>query len=401
MKSIIISIGDELLTGDICNTNAAYMAKELHKFNIDVVQIVTIGDEYQKIYNALNNLPESVTQVFVTGGLGPTHDDITKKVATDFFETQLVFHQELFAALKKRFAKRNIPMSDANRSQALLPQNCQIIKNDVGTAPGMKFTKDGVDYYMMPGVPHEMKYLLSRQIIPAINGLEKRNFVTKTLRTYGMGESGIYDQMKTWIAANPEVRVAYYPRYTGVDIKLYYAQKHAPQIAQLIREFEKIIYGFDTDKIEEKIAEQLHKKQITIAIAESCTGGLIASRLTDIPGSSAYMTLGAVTYSNEAKIKILNVNKETIEQYGAVSQQVARQMAEGVRQIHQTDIGISTTGIAGPSGGTAVKPVGTLWCAVAMEGKTETYHYCRNINREANKILFSQFIFKKLLENLY
>ncbi|MFP4548346.1 MAG: competence/damage-inducible protein A [Fidelibacterota bacterium] len=401
MKSLIISIGDELLTGDISNTNAAYMAKELHKFNVDVVKIVTIGDDYAEIYNALEDLPESVTKVFVTGGLGPTHDDITKKVAVDFFDSEMIFHADLFADLKKRFAKLNIPMSDANRSQALLPKNCQIIKNPRGTAPGMKFTKAGVDFYFMPGVPHEMKYLLSQQIIPAIKGIKNREFITKTLRTYGVGESSVYDQMKSWIEANPEIRVAYYPRYTGVDIKLHYAKKFRQKVDQIITMLGKFIYGFNSDKIEEKIAGQLIDKKLTIAVAESCTGGLITSRLTDVPGSSAYMMLGAVTYANQAKIQILGVKEETIRQYGAVSKEVALDMAAGVRRIHQTDIGISTTGIAGPGGGTEDKPVGTLWGAISMGEKTEAFHYCRNINREANKLLFSQFIFKKLLENLY
>lgn len=224
--------------------------------------------------------------------------------------------------------------------------------------------------------------------------------IVKVLRTYGVGESYLYSEMKEWINKNPEIKVAFYPKFSGNDIKLQYYEKSQSAVDQLIEQLGDKVYGFDDEKIEQKIAEKLIDNNLTLAVAESCTGGLISSRLTDVSGSSQYMMYGIVTYSNNAKMNLLGVKEETLINHGAVSEEVALEMARGVRSVGNCDIGISTTGIAGPTGGTKEKPVGTLWCAVSIGDKIEAFHYCRNIDREANKKRFSQFVFKKLLERL-
>jgi len=400
MKAIILSIGDELLSGDISNTNGSFIAAKLSENNIEVTQILAIGDHYDRIMNSLQNISQDIDIVLVTGGLGPTHDDITKKVVVDFFETKLVFVEEIYNGIKERFEILGLQMTESNTSQAYLPENCEIIPNYHGTAMGMKFTRNNVDYYFMPGVPHEMKKLLTEQIIPKLNINQKDKLEVKIIRTIGVGESILYENMKSWIAENPKIITAFYPKFSGVDIKLKYHQEDLSAIDQLVGELGLSVYGFDEETIEEKIAEVLIEKKLTFAAAESCTGGLISSRLTDVSGSSQYMMYGIVTYSNEAKMKLLGVKNDTLVKYGAVSKEVAIEMAEGVRKHSNCDIGISTTGIAGPTGGTQEKPVGTLWCAVSVDNRTEAFHYCWNINREANKKRFSQFVFKNLLERL-
>lgn len=401
MKAIIISIGDELISGDITNTNSSFIASELYHNDIELEQIITIGDDFEGLVRCFDNIPKDVDKVFVSGGLGPTHDDITKKVAVHYFDSELVFHQDLLDAMIARFSHRNIPMTESNRSQAYLPKDCKQILNNHGTATGMEFTKNGKDFYFMPGVPHEMKAMITEQILPKLLSDKSKKMQVKVIRTYGLGESSLYESMKDWMAKNPDVKVAFYPKYEGNDIKLQFYPKDKNAIDEMILQLGDIVYGFDQETIEQKIAEKLIAKNLTIAVAESCTGGLISSRLTDISGSSQYMMQGMITYSNEAKMKLLGVKTETLEKYGAVSQETALEMAEGVRRNSGCDIGISTTGIAGPTGGTEEKPLGTLWAAVSIGDKTEAFHFCRNINRQANKIIFSQFILKKLLEKLY
>ncbi|MBN2281268.1 MAG: competence/damage-inducible protein A [Candidatus Marinimicrobia bacterium] len=400
MKAIIISIGDELLSGDIANTNGSFIASKLNEHNIPVIRILAVGDDADSITKSLEEIPEMVNIVFVTGGLGPTHDDITTKVAARFFDSELVFQQDLYDRVKARFAGYGIPMNEADRLQAFFPENCERIDNNYGTAIGMHFFKNGRDYFFMPGVPHEMKGMLTEQILPKLISGSHKKMQVRTLRTYGVGESKLYQSMKHWMEENPNIRVAFYPKDRGNDIKLQYYPDSEKAVENLIQQLSDSIYGFDSEEIEEKIAKKLIEKKWTLAVAESCTGGLIASRLTDISGSSQYMMYGIVSYSNDAKMKLLGVKEESLKKYGAVSQEVAAEMAEGVRQYSDCEIGISTTGIAGPTGGTAEKPVGTLWCAVSCLGKSEVFHYCRNINREANKIRFTQFALKKLLEKL-
>jgi len=401
MKSIIISIGDELIAGDITNTNSAFIAAELNRHHIEVDRIITLGDDYQAIYHCLENIPEGIDKIFISGGLGPTHDDITQKVAADFFDTKLVFQQDLYDNLVARFRKFRFKMTEANRSQAYFPLDCKRIINNHGTATGMEFQKEGKTFYFMPGVPYEMKTMLLEQILPKMLPGKSGELKLKVIRTYGEGESNLYERMKDWMNSHPDIKVAFYPKYSGNDVKLLYPQPSAPAVDQLIHLLGPLVYGFDHETIEEKIAEKLLEKKLTLAVAESCTGGLISSRLTDVPGSSAYLMLGLVTYSNEAKTKLLGVRAETIKKCGAVSRETAIEMAMGARQKSGCDIGISTTGIAGPTGGSDEKPVGTLWCAISCGDTTESYHFYRNINRKANKIIFSQFIFKKLLEKLY
>lgn len=401
MKAIIISIGDELISGDITNTNSSFMAAELNRINIQLDQIITIGDDFDGLIHCFKNIPDDVDKVFVSGGLGPTHDDITKKVATEYFNSELQFQQDLYEQLAARFAKRGYPMTEANKSQAYLPKGCGRIINNHGTATGMEFHKDGKDFYFMPGVPHEMKAMLTDQILPKFITDSSKKMMVKVIRTYGKGESNLYEGMKDWMEQNPEIKVAFYPKYSGNDIKLQYYSSAQKSVDELVLQLGNVVYAFDNETIEEKIAEKLIARKLTIAVAESCTGGLISSRLTDVSGSSQYMMQGLITYSNEAKMKLLGVTAETLEKFGAVSRETALEMANGVRRNSCCDIGISTTGIAGPTGGTDEKPLGTLWAAVSIGTETKAFHFCRNINRKANKILFSQFIFKKLLEKLY
>ncbi|HNZ37147.1 MAG TPA: competence/damage-inducible protein A, partial [Candidatus Marinimicrobia bacterium] len=362
-NAAIISIGNELISGLVNNTNSAYIARTLNNFGIVVSLIVTVGDEQKHIWTVLDNLPPEINLVMITGGLGPTNDDITVSALARYFNLPLVFNKETASNLVKHFAKRGLKMPEINLKQAYLPKEAVILDNPVGSAPGLKIEHQNRVYYVLPGVPREVEAIMTKIIAPQLAALGHKAIVKKYLHITGIPESQIYTLLKEWIEQHPHVKVAFLPQTAHIDLELTISE---PQKSARIDEYVKVIteilgdyvFGFDDDTLESVIAHLLLQKHLTVAVAESCTGGLIASRLTDVPGSSNYFKTGIVAYSNATKINLLGVKPEIIEKYGAVSSEVANQMATRVRQISGCDIGLSSTVIAGPSGGSDAKPVG-------------------------------------------
>ncbi len=399
MKAEIINIGDELLIGQVVNTNASWMAAQLDKSGISVVQITTIADDDKAIKDALNRAFKRAGIVLISGGLGPTKDDITKKTLAEYFNSKLIFHAPTFEQIKKIFAVRRFQVSEVNRQQAMIPEKCKPLLNKNGTAPGMWFEQDGKVAVSMPGVPFEMKAMMQEQVIPAlIRYFKMEALVHKTVMTTGMPESILAGKIKTWENNLPShIRLAYLPQPGIVRLRLSGSGRdHKKLEVEINKQVEKlkillpeIIFGYDDISLEEVIGQLLLKNKKTVSTAESCTGGYIAHLITSIPGSSGYFEGSVVSYSNRIKSELLNVRPETLEKYGAVSREVVAEMAEGASKKLKTDYSLAVSGIAGPDGGTEEKPVGTVWLALAGPEGTETRlfhfgdHRGRNIRRSA------------------
>lgn len=400
-KVSIISIGDELLIGQTINTNAAYIGEQLTSIGYQVIRNFTVGDDKDDILKILKDAEEISDFIFITGGLGPTHDDITKKCILEFFETELVFDEPTFERIKKLFERRNIPMPEINREQALVPKIAIIIPNDFGTAPGYDISKNGKRFFVMPGVPYEMKGMMENTILPELKKYIQSKGVfynQKILYTTGIPESALYTKLQDLRELFEEVKVAFLPSQFGVKIRLSMRSddenlnlKKIKFVEDKIRErVDEYIYSDENLSIEEVIGKILTERKLKLAVAESCTGGLICNRITNISGSSNYFERGIVCYSNESKIQILGVNPETIQKYGAVSEQTAIEMARGVRNISGADIGISTTGIMGPTGATETKPVGLVYVGYSDSQREFAKQYNFADNRVRNKERSSQ-----------
>jgi nicotinamide-nucleotide amidase len=395
-KVVIVSIGDEILIGQINNTNAVWMAEKLNASGFSTVEITTISDDAGAILSTLERVGKIADLVVVTGGLGPTKDDLTKQTICRFFGSRLVLNEEILEHVRRFFAQRNKELTELNRRQAEVPDNCTPIHNELGTAPGMYFEKEGVHYVFMPGVPFEMKYIMESWVIPEMSRrLEPETIVQKTVLTHGLGESFLAERIAEWEnALPPHIKLAYLPSPGRVRLRLRAIDSDRDKLQKEIdKEIEKLkeiipelIYGYDDDRMEEIIGVMLREKGETLATAESCTGGYIAHKITEIPGSSDYFLGSVVAYSNEIKRDVLGVSEKDLEDYGAVSEPVIRQMAEGVRRKFGADYALATSGIAGPGGGTPEKPVGTIWIALATPHKTIAKRYqfgehrIRNIN---------------------
>ena len=394
MKAEIITIGDEILIGQVVDSNSSWMAKALNGIGITVVRITTVSDHPQAIKDALNEAVERADLILTTGGLGPTRDDITKNALTEYFGGKLVRDEDTVLKIKEFLASRGVELSDLNLNQALLPDNCVAIPNRYGTASGMWFKKDSKDIISMPGVPYEMKSMMTGHILPE---LRKKHdlpvIIHKTVITQGIPESHLARLLSDYEQQLQEnIRLAYLPSPGLVRLRLSITGKEKQKTGKLIQEaLEKLmtllpeyITGIEDENIEKQIGEMLVKKGSTLAIAESCTGGNIAHLITSVPGSSRYFKGSVVAYSNEIKEKILGVKKETLEKYGAVSEPVVKEMAAGIRKLYQSDYAIATSGIAGPEGGSAEKPVGTTWIAVASAGHTQADKYLFGNLRSTN-----------------
>lgn len=391
MNFEIISIGDELLIGQTVNTNAAWLAKNLMSLGVEVKWITTVGDDAEDLKNALTTAMQRSDAVITTGGIGPTHDDITKTVAAEFFESKLIFKPEILERLKRRFEKRGRKMSSTNEDQAWVPEQAQLIENPIGTAPGLIFEKDDKKCFILPGVPAEMTIMSEQTVFPMFKE-QGQTIVQKTIRTTGLPESTTFEKLGDIKRIEKIAKVAFLPKTSGVDIRLTVkgtneaeCQKKLDRAVHIVRKnLGDYVYGTDEEELQEAVAKLLIKKRKTVAVAESCTGGLLANKLTNVSGSSDYFERGVVTYSNQAKVDILQVPEKVLEKHGAVSAETAEAMAESVRKMSGVDFGISTTGIAGPSGGTKEKPVGLVYIGVSTE--KETY---------SKRLLF----FKERLEN--
>jgi len=380
MLAEIITIGDEILIGQIVDTNSAWMAHQLNDISIRVKQISSISDDRQHILTALKEAACRADIILITGGLGPTKDDITKKTIAGYFDVKLVENAEALENVAAIFARFNRPLLEVNRLQAQVPENAEVILNKNGTAPGMWFNEKGKIYISMPGVPHEMMYMMEEDVLPRLKStLKLPAIVHKTILTVGEGESFLAERIADIEDSLPAyIKLAYLPKLGQVRLRLsgygddeVFLKNQVNEYAQkLIERIANVVVAEEDIPLEKAILNFMEQKGLTLSLAESCTGGYISHLFTQHPGSSKVFLGGAVTYSNSLKESILGVKSETLEQYGAVSKETAVEMVEGALRNFESDYAIAVTGIAGPDGGTPEKPVGTIWVAVAKLNKT-------------------------------
>ncbi len=391
MKITLITVGNELLSGFTVDTNAAWIGQELGKVGLSVSTHLTLPDDPEIIISALKTTSDQDV-IIVTGGLGPTHDDVTSSAFYTFFQDTPEFSEDYWEKLTERFQKISPNIPKLNRNQAFTPQKGETIPNPVGTARGLQYSLQNRIYYALPGVPKEMKAIMAETILPALKEKSPKDLIVHTLRTTGITESALAEQVHEILNNHSDVTVAFLPQLIGVDIRLTGTSQSA--VAQIKKELEdnlgKLIFGYGTVTLEDVVGKLLIEKGLTFAAAESCTGGLLSHRLTNIPGSSVYFKGGVVSYSNDAKMNILDVEEETLERVGAVSEQTAIEMAEGVQQLMKTDLGVSITGIAGPGGGTKEKPVGLVYIGLAVRDDVSARQFIFPRDRKGNKYLSSQ-----------
>lgn len=405
MKAIIISIGDELLIGQTVNTNASWIAQEINKIGIQICEVITVADSKKHIIDTIKRARQDADIILITGGLGPTNDDVTKNALCKYFKSKLILNKTILKDVKNFFEKRNRILTEKNKTQALVPHNCIPIRNSLGTAPGMWFEtspliplrkeRGGKQIFVsLPGVPFEMKAMVKDFVIPQL----KRRFrlpiiIHKNILTSGIGESFLADKIKSWEDELPtNINLAYLPSLGMVKLRLTIEgndrQKLNKEINLQIIKLKKLIaeyiFGYDDETLETVIGNILKKKKTTVATAESCTGGSIAHLLTSVAGSSAYYKGSVIAYNNDIKISVLKIRLKTIEQFGAVSEQTCKEMLQGILKKFQTDYAIAVTGIAGPGGGTKDKPVGTVWIGVGSEKKFITKKYLFPFSRMQN-----------------
>jgi nicotinamide-nucleotide amidase len=395
--SDIITIGDELMIGQVLNTNSSFIASELTKIGVTIQRIISIPDREQDIILTLNSCLASSDIIIITGGLGPTSDDITKGTLAAYFGGNLKIHEESYKQLEFFFKTRRAKISERNMKQAELPDNCIVLPNKNGTAPGMLFYQNNKPVFSLPGVPFEMKALIMEEVLPVIRKDFELPFKSNiTVLTTGLAESTTADMIGEWEnKLPPDITIAYLPAPALLRLRISITGNNNYQIKNKLNdhvsELVKIlgknhVFGFDEDTLQEVAGKKLLTNNLTLSTAESCTGGNIAQLITSIPGSSDYFMGGIIAYSNSAKIEQLGVKASDIELYGAVSKSVVEQMAVGVRKVFNTSFGIATSGIAGPGGGSEEKPVGTTWIALASPNKVTSAKYLFGDNRERNII---------------
>ncbi|WP_152287892.1 competence/damage-inducible protein A [Flavicella marina] len=414
MKVEIITIGDEILIGQIVDTNSQWMGKELNKIGLSVHQITSIQDDEKQILQALKNAEENADVVLVTGGLGPTKDDITKHTFAKYFSDELVLNDAVVNHVKSMFSKRNIPFSELNRLQGLVPSKCKVLHNELGTAPGMLFEENETIFVSMPGVPFEMKGLMTNQVLPFLRNKFTLPYIQhKTIITYGIGESALAEKLETWEEELPEMlSLAYLPSPGKVKLRLSGKSENKEalkgaidrEVSRLQEILGDLILGFENEySLAETVAELLVSKKKSLAIAESCTGGRLASLITEKPGASKFFTSGLVAYSEKSKIEMLGVEKKIIQQHSVISCQVAEAMALGIRKKMNADYAIATTGNAGPTTDNTDKTVGVVCIAIAtLEGVfSEEFNFGKPrekvIERTSNKAL--EMLRKEIIKN--
>lgn len=383
IRTTLLSIGDEILIGQILNSNSQWIADKITPLGCSVLKISTIGDGAEQIISELDDLLEISDLVIMTGGLGPTHDDITKQVLCEYFQDELVINSAWLQKLEDQFKHRGWTLSGRNSEQALMPSRSELLYNRIGTAPGMLFRHKGKYVMSMPGVPQEMKCIMEDAALPFIADIAKHSSgevrLYRNIQTHGIPESTLADSLEIDEAFLGESTLAFLPSFRGVKLRIGAygedfdkAELEMKRLSEhIISRSEKFIVSYDETPYPEILGELLKQKSCTISVAESCTGGLLGAALTSISGSSEYFMGGMLTYSNESKINNLGVDAEIINQYGAVSCECAKAMSRRVRELFNTDYGISITGIAGPGGGTSDKPVGTVWISIANANTQE------------------------------
>ena len=414
MRVEIITIGDEILIGQILDTNSKWIAEELNKIGLSVYQITSIQDDKEHILKAVKEAQSNADIVIITGGLGPTKDDITKLTLAEYFKDTLVLNKEIEAHIKQLFAKINYPFTEVNRNQALVPSTCIALKNEFGTAPGMWFQKNNKVLVSLPGVPFEMKGLMLQSVLPKLQATFSLSFILhKTILTYGMGESMLAEKIEDWETHLPSfIKLAYLPSFGSVRLRLsakgttmeMLSEGISKEMEKLIKIIPDIISGFEENEtIEVVVGKLLTEKKQTLAVAESCTGGNIAKMMTSVPGASNYFMGAIVAYQANIKIKELNVSESLIERYSVVSAQVAEAMAKGIQQKYNTDYAIATTGNAGPTTDETDKTVGTVFIAIATPTTVFSEEFSfgkpreKVIGRASNKAL--ELLKKEILKN--
>lgn len=404
MIAEIITIGDEILIGQIVDTNSAWMAAQLNSIGIRVKQISSVSDDRQHILTALAEAATRVDFIFITGGLGPTKDDITKTTLAAYFGVGMVENAEALENVKRIFARYNRPLLDVNKKQAEIPENCQVLINKNGTAPGMWFNHEGKIYVSMPGVPFEMMYLMEEEVIPKIKAsFDLPVIIHKTILTAGEGESFLAARIADIEDSLPKhIKLAYLPKLGQVRLRLSGFSKDATNLkheidgfaAKLIDRVGEFVIAEEDIPVEKAILDLMQSRALTLSVAESCTGGYISHLFTQHAGSSAVFLGGAVSYSYELKESMLGVQNETLWQHGAVSEETVTEMVQGALKNFKSDYAIAVTGIAGPDGGSSDKPVGTVWIAAATARKMTVKKFTfssrrqQNIERSATAALF-------------
>ncbi len=400
MRVEIITIGDELLFGQIEDSNSPYVAEKLTSNGMKVIFKTSVGDDINRISEALETARSRVDVIIATGGLGPTSDDLTKKAIVKTFKRNLVFHPEILKNIEDSFQKRGIPMPGINQNQALIPQGTKALSNLWGMAPGIFLEDEKNLFFALPGVTVEMKWMLENEVLPILKArmstgtMGSENFILhRKLRTTGISESALFEKIEKLIDPQEEMRIAFLPSYLGVDLRLTLESEEKDPAQSILDESEgkireilgPLVYGMDEQTLEEIVGKLLVERKKTIATAESCTGGLIGARITNVSGSSQYFERGVITYSNESKTELLKTPPQVIEKYGAVSEEVAILMAEGVRKLAGTDFGLSVTGIAGPTGGTPQKQVGLVFIGFAHENDSFAERFIFEQDRRTNR----------------
>ncbi|CEP90018.1 competence damage-inducible protein A [[Clostridium] sordellii] len=379
MKAEIITVGTEILLGDIVNTNSQFLAKELASLGLDVYYQSTVGDNESRLMDTLNESLDRSDIIITTGGLGPTNDDITKEVAAKCFNQELVFYNNIWKDIKQYFEKIGVEPTENNKKQAYFPKDCIILNNSNGTAPGAILKKENKMIIVLPGPPKEMIPMFNNELKKHLENLTDYKLISRTLRFFGIGESELEDKLSDIINNQTNPTIAPYAKEGEVTLRITAKSYTKDDADNLIDEVEnkiktvvgKYLYGYGETTLEETVAKLLVEKNLTIGVSESCTGGMVSSTLIDYPGISQVFMEGCVTYSNEAKMSRLGVKKETLDNFGAVSTETAIEMAKGVAMNLKTNVGLSTTGIAGPGGGTTEKPVGLVYIGLYINGKTK------------------------------
>ena len=391
MKAELISIGTEILLGDIVNTNAQFLAKELATLGIDVYHQCVIGDNEERVLRAFKEAFDRCDIIITTGGLGPTQDDLTKELGAKYFNKKMILHEPSLEWIKKYLDIKDEEALEANKKQAYFPEGATILPNEKGTAPGAIISENNKTLIILPGPPKEMKSMFNNHVVKYLSDITGEVIKSKTLRIFGIGESLMAKKINDIIQNSTNPTVAPYAKDYEVTLRVTAKEKNEEKCEALINpkceEIKSIlgeyIYGEGETSLDTVVAELLYKKKLSISTAESCTGGMVAATLISYPGISDVFKEGAVTYSNEAKMKRLGVKEETLNNFGAVSEETAREMAEGISREAKTDIGISTTGIAGPGGGTEEKPVGLVYIGVCIKGNVIVEKFNFTGDREA------------------
>lgn len=389
----VLVIGDEVISGLIVDTNSKYLGEKIHELGIGISRITKIGDDFSVVEECVEKALRRSAWIILTGGLGITHDDITKSVVMKVFGSKLHRDEKVEAMLKEIFSKRNREIPESVRSQCEVPDNCQVLYNEVGTAPGMRFEKRGHILFCLPGVPHEMRHLFEKYIAPELAQNSSKTFSQRILKTTGISESDLWKKVGSLTALQEKASLASLPSHLGVRIRISCLAETREKGESVLNQVEQslmdrvgqYVFGKNDETLEEKVGQLLTVKSMTLATAESCTGGLIGNRLTQISGSSLYFKEGFVVYSNDAKVSRLGVEPQTLKDHGAVSEPVARSMAEGVCRVAGSDIGVSVTGIAGPAGGSDEKPVGLTYIAVSDANGTWCGKFIYTHDRIKNK----------------